>query len=109
MPQSKVNPSEPPSPPDALESLSSMNFEQWIEALKSSDRLFYNMMAIEVWSIAKTMDSLFPGFWNRFMANRRLALKQFMKQKQAARSGIGTPPPTSDSHEAKSSPWESPE
>lgn len=95
MPQSKVNPPESPSSKEALESLSSMNFEQWIEALKSSDRLFYNMMAIEVWAIAKTMDSLFPGFWNRFMANRREALKQFIKQKQAARSPSG-PPSTSD-------------
>ncbi len=67
--------SNSPGPPNA------MNIDQWIKALQRSDRLFYNMMALEVWSIAKTMDQLFPGFWSRFMANRREALKQFMQQK----------------------------
>ncbi|MBD2043933.1 hypothetical protein H6F56_25135 [Microcoleus sp. FACHB-672] len=73
-----------------------MNFEQWIEALKSSDRLFYNMMAIEVWSIAKTMDTLFPGFWNRFMTNRRFALQEFIKQKKAAQSQEVPSPPNGE-------------
>lgn len=86
MPQTKWNqPNLPPSA-DSLESLSAMNLEQWIEALKSSDRLFNKTMAIEVWAIAKTMDDLFPGFWNRFMANRRAALDQFIKQKRAAKA-----------------------
>ncbi|HIK26574.1 MAG: hypothetical protein N3E45_09065 [Oscillatoriaceae bacterium SKW80] len=63
-----------------------MNSEKWLEALKSSDQLFNKTMAIEVWAIAKTMDDLFPGFWNRFMANRRAALKQFIKQKTAEKA-----------------------
>ncbi|QZZ20076.1 hypothetical protein J5X98_22770 [Leptothermofonsia sichuanensis E412] len=63
------------------ESLESMNIDQWIENLRRADRSFYNMMALEVWSIAKTMDGLIPGFWNRFMTNRQTALKQFMQQK----------------------------
>lgn len=67
-------------PPDQ-ESLQSMNIDQWIENLQRADRSFYNMMALEVWSIAKTMDGLLPGFWNRFMTNRQTALKQFMQQK----------------------------
>lgn len=63
--------------------LKSINIDQWIENLQRADRSFYNMMALEVWSIAKTMDGLIPGFWNRFMANRQTALKQFMQQKNA--------------------------
>lgn len=69
---------------ETSDSASSMNFDQWLETLQGSDRSFYNLMAMEVWSIAKTMDSLAPGFWNRFMSNRQAALKQFMEQKQAA-------------------------
>jgi len=60
----------------------SMDLDQWLETLRRADHSFYNLMALEVWSIAKTMDTLIPGFWNRFMKNRQLALKQFMEQKQ---------------------------
>ncbi|MCL6435438.1 MAG: hypothetical protein K6T90_14745 [Leptolyngbyaceae cyanobacterium HOT.MB2.61] len=63
-----------------------MHIDQWIENLRRADRSFYNMMALEVWSIAKTMDGLLPGFWNRFMTNRQVALKQFIQQKNLQRS-----------------------
>jgi hypothetical protein len=68
------------------ESLQSIKIDQWIENLQRADRSFYNMMALEVWSIAKTMDGLIPGFWSRFMTNRQIALKQFMQQKTIQRS-----------------------
>ncbi len=58
---------------------------QWLERLRSSDRSLYNLMALEVWSIAQTMDSLIPGFWNRFMENRQLALQEFLSQRQTAK------------------------
>jgi hypothetical protein len=73
---------------EMLEMLSNMNVDQWLETLRHADRSFYNLMALEVWSIAKTMDSLIPGFWSRFMANRQVALKQFMEQKQQAANGV---------------------
>ena len=57
-----------------------MDIDAWLEQLRRADRAFYNMMAIEVWSIAKTMDGLLPGFWSRFMSNRQVALKQFVEQ-----------------------------
>ncbi|WP_421655254.1 hypothetical protein [Leptothermofonsia sp. ETS-13] len=74
------------------ESLQSMDIEQWIENLQRADRSFYNIMALEVWSIAKTMDGLLPGFWNRFMTNRQIALKQFMQQKNLRRSSAENHP-----------------
>lgn len=67
------------------------NIEQRIEDLQRSDRSIYNLIGMEVWTIAKTMDDLYPGFWNQFMANRRLALKQFLEQKQAHRSPADPP------------------
>jgi hypothetical protein len=54
--------------------------------MRRADRACHKMMAIEVWAIAKTVDNLFPGFWNRFMLNRQLALRQFLEMKQAKRS-----------------------
>lgn len=66
---------------DEVESVAHLDFDQWLETLQQSDRSFYNLMAMEVWSIAKTMDGLLPGFWSRFMSHRQIALKQFMQQK----------------------------
>ncbi len=101
MPHTQWNPPDHPPSPDNLESLSAMNLEQWIEALKSSDRLFNKTMAIEVWAIAKTMDDLFPGFWNRFMANRRAALEQFIKQKKAEKAAKRNPIQTGEPEQAR--------
>ena len=62
------------------------NLDQWVSTMRQVDRSCYQMMAIEVWAIAKTMETIFPGFWNRFMANRQEALKQFMEHKQNQRN-----------------------
>ncbi|UBF26877.1 hypothetical protein K9N68_02490 [Kovacikia minuta CCNUW1] len=101
MPKFNPNPdsSEPLSEEELLESLRSMNIDQWIDSLQRSDRSFYNLMALEVWSIAKTMDGLLPGFWNRFMANRQVALKQFIDQQKQPEdpSPNGDSPPVPDS------------
>ncbi len=72
---------------DLSESASYMDIDQWLERLRHSDRSLYNLMALEVWSIARTMDNLIPGFWNRFMENRQTALKQFVRQQK--KRGIG--------------------
>lgn len=84
--------------PDLLESLPAMTLDEWLEKLRRADRAFYNIMAIEVWSIAKTMDGLIPGFWNCFMTNRRSAVKQFVAQKrlQYPPSDASASPPDGD-------------
>lgn len=87
-----THPVEPPTAPKP----STHSVEQRLDALQRSDRSIYNLMGMEVWTIAKTMDDLYPGFWNQFMANRRLALKQFLEQKQAHRAP-SDPPTTSAS------------
>lgn len=106
LPSMPTPPSTPPdddvNPPDSPESDSefpaSMDIEQWIERLKQADRSLYNMMALEVWSIARTMDGLVPGFWNRFMENRQLALKQFVAQRKVKQaSQDNAPAPKEDS------------
>lgn len=64
---------------------------RWLEQLQQSDRSFYNLMALEVWAIAQTMDNLMPGFWSRFMQNRQLALQEFLAQRQS-HPAQSTPP-----------------
>jgi hypothetical protein len=61
---------------------SALSIEAWLDKLKSSDRAFYNIMAMEVWSLAKSMDSMTPGFWNRFMDNRRTAMQEFVDRRR---------------------------
>lgn len=73
-----------------------VDFDQWLDTLQQSDRSFYNLMAMEVWSIAKTMDGLLPGFWSRFMSHRQVALKQFMEQKQSGHPENSEPPSAPD-------------
>jgi hypothetical protein len=63
-----------------------MTLDEWLDKLRRADRAFYNIMAMEVWSIAKTMDCMIPGFWNRFMSNRRIAMKQFIEKSRLQHS-----------------------
>jgi hypothetical protein len=72
----------PADPADSSEVPSPMSIEAWLEKLRSSDRAFYNIMAMEVWSLAKSMDSMVPGFWSRFMENRRSAMLEFVDRRR---------------------------
>jgi hypothetical protein len=69
-----------PTPPDPTPPL--MTIDAWLEKLRRSDRAFYNIMAMEVWSLAKSMDSLIPGFWSQFMKNRQSAMQEFVERRR---------------------------
>jgi hypothetical protein len=64
------------------ETPSVMSIDDWLNKLRSSDRAFYNIMAMEVWSLAKSMDAVVPGFWSRFMVNRRTAMQEFVERRR---------------------------
>jgi hypothetical protein len=51
-----------------------------INSLKREDETLYNILAIDVWALAKTMDEFQPGFWAAFMKNREQALKRFLAE-----------------------------
>lgn len=51
-----------------------------INSLKREDETLYNILAVDVWALAKTMDEFHPGFWAAFMKNREKALKRFMAE-----------------------------
>jgi len=54
-------------------------FEQ-IKSLQQEDERLYNILAVDVWALAKTMDEFQPGFWTAFMKNRDKALKRFLAE-----------------------------
>jgi hypothetical protein len=51
-----------------------------INSLKREDETLYNILAVDVWALAKTMDEFQPGFWAAFMKNREKALKRFIAE-----------------------------
>ncbi|MEW5856974.1 MAG: hypothetical protein AB1861_06285 [Cyanobacteriota bacterium] len=73
-----------------LNSPASAEIKQLIDSLEESHRLRSKMVNLETWALAETMDHFLPGFWSRFLENRRTALKQFLEQKRAAKSQVAT-------------------
>lgn len=69
-----------------------LKFQEELNSLKHSHSSHYKMLNINAWAIAKTMDNHFPGFWNRFMANRQVALQQFLEQKRSSCPEAPKPP-----------------
>lgn len=51
-----------------------------LKTLKQEDETLYNILAVDVWALAKTMDEFQPGFWSAFMKNREKALKRFISE-----------------------------
>ncbi len=58
-----------------------------MEKIEQSHQMRYKMMNLETWALAKTMDTFLPGFWSKFIENRRTALKQFIEIRRKIRSG----------------------
>ncbi len=51
-----------------------------LNSLKREDEMLYNILAVDIWALAKTMDEYQPGFWSAFMKNREQALKRFIEE-----------------------------
>ncbi|WP_228061095.1 MULTISPECIES: hypothetical protein [unclassified Coleofasciculus] len=69
--------------PTADKSLASDDIERLIGQLENSHALLYKTINLETGALVETMDRLVPGFWSRFLENRRRALKQFLQNKQS--------------------------
>lgn len=54
--------------------------EEQLHTLQREDETLYNILAVDVWALAKTMDEFHPGFWSAFMKNREKALKRFIAE-----------------------------
>ncbi len=65
-----------------LNSATSVEVKQLITKLQHSHDLRYKLVNLESWALAQTMDGFLPGFWSRFLENRRISLKQFIQRKR---------------------------
>ncbi|NEQ27064.1 MAG: hypothetical protein F6K28_50245 [Microcoleus sp. SIO2G3] len=65
-----------------LNSPTSLEIRKLLAEIKHSHDLRYKLINLEAWALAQTMDDFIPGFWSRFLENRRTALKQFLHQKR---------------------------
>ncbi len=64
-----------------------------LDALKRENEILNNILAVDVWALAKTMDDLQPGFWSAFMSNRDKAFKRFISETiKSKRSAPKRPP-----------------
>jgi len=58
-----------------------------LASLQQEDETLYDILAVDIWALSKTIDEFQPGFWTLFMKNRDRSLKQFiqdvLKQKPA--------------------------
>lgn len=64
-----------------------------LDSLKREDETLYNILAVDVWALAKTMDEFQPGFWTAFMKNREKALKRFISDMIQNKSTDNKRPP----------------
>jgi hypothetical protein len=82
-----------------LDSPSKEEIKDLLAKIEHSHHLRYKLMNLEAWSLAETMDHFIPGFWSRFLENRRTALKQFLEQKRKSDAFANSPsiPETNDS------------
>lgn len=102
---------EPESHPDSeqsheptfaeLNTPATVEIKDLIAKLQQSHDLRYKLINMETWALAATMDNFLPGFWSRFLANRRTALKQFLQRKRTDNSKEIGVPESSSSGEPK--------
>lgn len=53
---------------------------QQLNSLRKEDETLSNILAVDIWALAKTMDEFQPGFWSEFMKNREQSLRRFMSE-----------------------------
>lgn len=66
---------------------------QELDSLKRQEETLSNMLAVDVWALAKTMDEFQPGFWSEFMKNRDKALKRFITEVIKSKRSVPNRPP----------------
>ncbi|HEY9612043.1 hypothetical protein [Allocoleopsis sp.] len=87
MPQPDADRSNEPTFAD-FNTAASVEMKQLIAKLQQSHDLRYKLINLETWALASTMDNFLPGFWSRFLENRRTALQQFLKRKRTDNSQV---------------------
>lgn len=84
-PAAQAEPASPPLPAARLTSFSPSSEDHdtllaKLDSLRREDETLNNILAVDVWALAKTMDEFQPGFWSEFMKTRERALRRFMSE-----------------------------
>jgi hypothetical protein len=69
-----------------LDSDASLEIKKLLASLQHSHQMRSKMINLETCALAETMDDFLPGFWSRFLENRRTSLRQFLRQKRASQA-----------------------
>lgn len=65
-------------------------FLEMLGDLQTADQTLHDLMALEIWSMAQTLDEAFPGLWAQYMENRQRLVRDYLsdrRQPQEADSG----------------------
>ena len=63
-----------------VSSLKHRRIQRQLNALKEQDETLHNVLAVDIWALAKTIDEFQPGFWAEFMKTRDKALRRFLQE-----------------------------
>lgn len=83
----------PKSDFDAFDQQSFVEIKQLIAQLQRSHQRRSKIVNLEFWALAVTMDRFLPGFWSRFLANRRTGVQEFIKNKRSLNTPVTEPKP----------------
>lgn len=64
-----------------------------MNALGKKYENIYNILAVDVWALAQTMDEAESGFWAKFMGNRERACKRLLETIRQVRPTNSKRPP----------------
>ena len=84
---------------------SSRDVASWVQDLQRADQTFYNMMTLEIWSLAQTMDEIQPGFWADYMRNRQTIVQQYIKERRRQDPKLNHPSLAQSTTHRKRSPF----
>ena len=68
--------------------LPAVEIDEILTSIQHSHSFYYKVMNLEVWALVETLDGLFPGAWGQFMANRQLAVKQFLERERVPNTQV---------------------
>ncbi len=50
--------------------------------LQTADQTLHDLMALEIWSMAQTLDEAFPGLWAQYMENRQRLVHDYLSDRR---------------------------
>ncbi|MEG4535274.1 hypothetical protein [Microcoleus sp. D2_18a_D3] len=65
-----------------------VEIDEILTSIQHSHSFYYQVMNLEVWALVETLDGMFPGAWGQFMANRQVAVKQFLERDHVPNSPV---------------------